>query len=227
MCLVFLWMLETANCPGSLSETGEARAGKKGPKTTWGLQLGLKYAKRKEEQSFLQHFACPHVVVKGLWVCRICCFFTDWNMRKTLLPDSRLRWWRHVSAPLHTKSITNKGHWGHIWHNRGHFLDLAVRSGCLYVQILAHSGRTLPLSRQPTPDLSVKNKPLLLLSTTNEDKGEQRSQRLDCLSSLTLWGLLLSPKTQERKWSVLGARLPTCGSTLHLRTHEAHYRRRQ
>lgn len=74
MCLVFLWMLETANCPGFLSETGEVRAGKKGPKTTWGLRLGLKYAKRKE-QTFLQHFACPRVVVKGLWVRRIFFFF--------------------------------------------------------------------------------------------------------------------------------------------------------
>lgn len=32
MCLVFLRMLETANCPGLFSETGEARAGKKRPR---------------------------------------------------------------------------------------------------------------------------------------------------------------------------------------------------
>lgn len=235
MCLVFLWMLETANCPGFLSETGEVRAGKKGPKTTWGLRLGLKYAKRKE-QTFLQHFACPRVVVKGLWVRRIFFFFsTNWDRRTTPVPDSSLQWWRHASALLHTKSITNKGHRGHIWHNRGHFLDPAVHSGCLTVQSLVHSGCTLQPSRQPTPDPSVRNKPLLLLSTANEDKGEQRSQRLDCLSSLTLYlpsenffylQKLRSaddPSSHDR----VGAQLPTCGSILHVRTHEAHYWGRQ
>lgn len=182
MCLVFLWMLETAICPGSLSETGEAREGKKGPKTTWGLQLGLKFAKeKKEEQTFLQHFACPCVVAKGLWVCRN--FFSPqveiWERQQSPVVTP-------PSAPLHTKSITNKGHWGHIWHSRGHFLDPAVCSGCLHVQSLGHSGHTLPPSRQPTPDPSVRNKPLLLLSTANEDKGEQCSQRLDWFSFLTL-----------------------------------------
>lgn len=233
MCLVFLWMLETVNCPGLLSETGEARAGKKGPKMTWGLRLGLKYAKRRKEKNFLATLCVSSCGGQGLVSSEIFFRFSLTNMRKRLMPDSRLQRWRHVSALLHTISITDKGHWGHIWHNHGHFLDPAACSGHFYVQTLVHSGRTLSPSRHPTPDPSVRNKPLLLLSTANEDKGEQR---LDGLSSVTLHlplqGFFVSTysrlhipdKTQmtSSPLTALDSR-PGSGSILHINTHDPHY----
>lgn len=55
-------MLEPVDCPGRLSETGDARAAKKGPETTPGLRLGLKYAKRSRFPTLV----CPDVVARGL-----------------------------------------------------------------------------------------------------------------------------------------------------------------
>lgn len=201
--------------------------------TTW-VEICKKKKGKKLSRNTLR------VLMRWSRVCEFRGFFFRFsltNMRKRLMPDSRLQRWRHVSALLHTISITDKGHWGHIWHNHGHFLDPAACSGRFYVQTLVHSGRTLSPSRHPTPDPSVRNKPLLLLSTANEDKGEQR---LDGLSSVTLHlpsqGFFLSTysrlhipdKTQmtSSPLTALDSR-PGSGSVLHIHTHDPHYRVRQ
>lgn len=111
---------------------------------TRGSRLALKYAKRSR---FPQHLCVP------MWRSRVrggfFFPFPFYNWRYELASERR----RHVSARLHSISITDKGPRGHVWHNHGRFRDPAASSGRPNVPTLVHRGRTLPPSRRPTPPI--------------------------------------------------------------------------
>lgn len=201
MCLVFLWMLETANCPGSLSETGEARAGKKGPKTTRGLRLRLKCAKRKEEQAFMQHFACPRMVVKGLLVCRI------------FSPPHKLRYEKDSGGdvtsllcyiPNPSPTTNTEATFGIIvvisWTRQRAPAVSVDRVWCTVDALFHPAGSRPPIHRWGT-SCSFFCQPQMKIKESSSESAAGLPQLPEPPSAL--WELVLSPKTREHRWSVL------------------------
>lgn len=199
MCLVFLWMLEMANCPGSLSETREARAGKKGPKTTWGLRLRLKCAKWKE-QAFMQHFACHRMVVKGLLVCRIFFSPTNWDMRDSGGDATSLLCYIQNPSPTTNTEAT----FGIIvvisWTRQCAPAVSVDRVWCTVDALFHPAGSRPPIHRWGT-SCSFFCQLQMKIKESSSESAAGLPQLPEPPSAL--WELVLSPKTREHRWSVL------------------------